>query len=127
MMKQGGGSVINMASVNGFTALPGEAAYDASKGGVVMLTKATAIDFGRNNIRVNCICPGIVDTPLFRKMVEAAENPQKYYEENLRLNYAFQRMIAPEEVASVALFLASDEASGITGAAYVVDGGYSAI
>lgn len=127
MIKSGGGSIINWASVNGLTALPNEVAYEASKGGVIMLSKATAIDFGSNNIRVNAICPGIVDTPLIQAYVKSFPNPQAYLKELSSLNAAIKRLLRPEEIANVALFLASDESSAITGAAYVVDGGYTTI
>jgi NAD(P)-dependent dehydrogenase (short-subunit alcohol dehydrogenase family) len=127
MIEQGGGSIINTASVNGLFALPNETAYDASKAAVILLTKAVALDFGAKNIRANCICPGITETPLFYKVANLSEDVQKYVTENAKMNYAFQRLIKPEEVANVALFLASDESSGVTGAVYTVDGGYTAI
>lgn len=127
MIKQGGGSIIFTASVNGLFAAANEVAYDASKGGVVMLTKATALDFGSKNIRVNAICPGATDTPMVRKIAEAFPDPAKFIEENAKNNAAFKRMIKPEEVAAAALFLASDESSGLTGAIIPVDGGYTII
>lgn len=127
MIKSGGGSIVNWASVNGLTALPNEVAYEASKGGVIMLSKATAIDFGSKNIRVNAICPGIVDTPLIQAYVKSFPNPQAYLKELSNMNAAIKRLLRPEEVANLALFLASDESSAITGAAYVVDGGYTTI
>jgi NAD(P)-dependent dehydrogenase (short-subunit alcohol dehydrogenase family) len=130
MIRQGGGSIINMASVNGLSGFYNEVAYDASKGGVVLLTKSTALDFGPKNIRVNCICPGITDTPMVRGLAggrhidEDYEGSMKAYS---NYNAALRRLITPEEVARAALFLASDESSGVTGAALVVDGGYTAI
>ena len=127
MIKVGGGSIVNWASVNGLHALPNEVAYDASKGGVIMLSKATAIDFGSKNIRVNAICPGVVDTPLIRNYVKSFPDPQKYLKVLGEMNAAIKRLLKPDEIANVALFLASDEASGVTGAAYVVDGGYTTI
>jgi len=125
MIKSGGGSIINWASVNGLTALPNEVAYEASKGGVIMLSKATAIDFGSSNIRVNAICPGIVDTPMIQAY--AKEFPEGYLKELSKMNAAIKRLLRPEEIANLVLFLASDESSAITGAAYVVDGGYTTI
>ncbi len=127
MEKQGGGSIINTASINGLVGMFNEAAYDASKGGVVLITKATALDFGSKNIRVNCICPGVADTPLMHKYVEEAKNPAKALKELGDMNIAFKRLIRPDEVAYTALFLASDESSGVTGSSYVVDGGFTAI
>jgi NAD(P)-dependent dehydrogenase (short-subunit alcohol dehydrogenase family) len=127
MMKQGGGSIINAASVNGLFGFYNEAAYDASKGGVVLLTRATALDFGSRNIRVNCICPGVVETSMTRNWIESSPNPEEFRRELVGLHPGLNRLITPDEVAHVALFLASDESSGITGAAYTVDGGYSAL
>jgi NAD(P)-dependent dehydrogenase (short-subunit alcohol dehydrogenase family) len=127
MIKQRGGCIINAGSVNGLVGLPNEVAYDASKGGIVMLTKATALDFGSNNIRVNCICPGIADTPLVRGIAKATCDPERFIEESKKLNAAFQRMVKPEEIAYTALFLASDESSGVTGSVYTVDAGYTAV
>ncbi len=127
MLKQGGGTIINTASVNGLVGLPNDAVYDASKGGVVLLTKATALDFGTKNIRVNCICPGTIDTPFTHNALKEYGNYQENLEMLKKMNAALQRLVKPMEVAQLALFLASDESSAITGAAYVVDAGYSAI
>jgi len=120
MLKQGGGVIINMGSVNSFMAFENEVAYDASKGGVLMLTKATALDFAKRNIRVNCICPGIIKTPLVQKISDESGEPTI---DAIRKKHPMNRLGLPEEVAKVALFLASDDSSFITGEAIAVDGG----
>jgi NAD(P)-dependent dehydrogenase (short-subunit alcohol dehydrogenase family) len=122
MLKQGGGVIINTGSVNSFMAWENEVAYDASKGGVLMFTKATALDFAKNNIRVNCICPGLIITPLVRKLWDELPDPKRA-EEQMVKNHPMNRAGLPEEVAKVALFLASDDSSFVTGAAVPVDGG----
>lgn len=127
MARAGGGVIINNASVNGFVALPNEAAYDASKGGVVMLTKAMAVDHGPQNIRVNCVCPGNVDTPLIQGYIAGAPDREEARKLVYEKNAIIRRLITPEEVAHVVVFLASNEASAITGAAYLVDGGSTAV
>ena len=127
MAERGGGTIINIASVNGFVALANEAAYDAAKGGVVMLTKAMAIDHSRQNIRVNCVCPGATDTPLLRRSINVALDPEKQRKTFMEYNVALHRLIKPEEIAYAVLFLASDESSAVTGAAYMVDGGWTAV
>jgi NAD(P)-dependent dehydrogenase (short-subunit alcohol dehydrogenase family) len=127
MAKQGGGVIINMASVNGLFAIQRLCAYNASKGGVIMLTKSMAIDHAHEKIRVNCICPGVVRTPMIEKYIRESANPDEALKEQENLNFVIKRLIEPEEVASMALFLASDEASAVTGGSYVVDGGYTAI
>jgi NAD(P)-dependent dehydrogenase (short-subunit alcohol dehydrogenase family) len=127
MLKARGGSIVNIASVNGLVGNRNEAAYDASKGGVVLLTQATALDFGSKNIRVNAICPGVVETPLLHKYITDFPQPEKFLAELSAMNAGFKRLLRPKEIASMALFLASDDSSGVTGAAYVVDGGYTAI
>lgn len=122
LRRSGGGVILNTASVDGLTAEVGIPAYCATKGGVVNLTRALALDHARDRIRVNCICPGATDTPLFRWHLSKAADP----EAELRKREAripLGRLLRPEEVANVAVFLASDEASGITRAAIVVDGG----
>jgi len=127
MVKQGGGAIVNTASVNGLVALPSEVAYDASKGGVVMLTKAMAVDHGPQNIRVNCICPGATDTPLLRRYIDEAPDSEKQLRIFTEYNAAIRRLIRPEEIAYAVLFLASDYASAITGISLPVDGGCTAI
>ena len=122
MIEAGGGVVINTASVNSFTAMTNEVAYDASKGGVLMFTRATALDFAKNKIRVNCICPGAIDTPMLRALFDASPDPRKARSE-LTGKHPIGRIGSPEEVARVALFLASDDSSFVTGAAIAVDGG----
>jgi NAD(P)-dependent dehydrogenase (short-subunit alcohol dehydrogenase family) len=117
-----GGSIINMASGWGLAGGSRAAAYCASKGAVVLLTKAMAIDHGRENIRVNCLCPGDTDTAMLRneaRQLGADEN--KFLVESA--NRPLGRVGKPEEIAQAALFLASDAASFVTGTALVVDGG----
>lgn len=127
MARAGGGVIINNASVNGFVALPNEVAYDASKGGVVMLTKAMAVDHGPQNIRVNCVCPGNTDTPLVQGYIDGSPDPEQTKRMIYEKNAIIRRLIRPEEIARTVLFLASDDASAVTGAAYVVDGGSTAV
>ncbi len=123
MQKQGGGSIINMASIAGPAGVANRGAYSVSKAGVVGLTKSLAIDFIGDGIRVNCICPGTVDTPSLRKRVAASADP----ETALRSFIARQpmgRLGRPEEVAAMALFLASDESRYMTGQSIIMDGGW---
>ena len=127
MRQSGGGSIINISSINGVVGAPiglgsGFDPYVPSKGGVVQLTRNLAIQYGRENIRVNCICPGHVNTNLIRSITE---NPP--IRERLEERYPLGRFAEPEEVAHAALFLASDESSFVTGAPLLVDGGYTAL
>ena len=122
MIEGGGGSIVNLGSINSFMAFENEAAYDASKGGVLLFTRATALDFAGKNIRVNCICPGAIDTPLLQAIFKESPNP-KEMEEAMKKRHPLKRMGAPEEIAKAALFLASDDSSFMTGAAIAVDGG----
>ena len=123
MVSQGGGSIINLASVEGLWAFPMQAAYNASKGGVVMLTKNMAIDYGAAGVRVNCMCPGLIDTPMTSILKEPGF--EQFYEQFVKL-HPLGRAGRPEEVANLALFLASDESSFVSGAAITVDGGLTA-
>lgn len=119
------GNVINMSSVNGFFVEPTCAGYCATKAAIIGLTKAMAIDHGKEGIRVNCICPGYIDTGLAEGYFEAQTDPQAARAAAGRL-HALWRIGCPDEIARAAVFLASDDASFITGAAFTVDGGFSA-
>ncbi len=119
------GSIVNMASVNGFFMEPMCAGYCATKAAIIGLTKAMAIDHGREGVRVNCICPGYIDAGLAWEYFEAQPDPEAARLSAGKL-HALGRIGRPEEVARTAVFLASDDASFVTGAAYVVDGGFSA-
>ena len=125
MRKSGGGSIINIGSVLGLVGMKQRAAYAASKGGVTMFTKAMALDHARENIRVNCICPAIVETELvagmFRKMPDP-EATRRLRAEQIPLG----RLGSPDDVAHLALFLASEESAWLTGAALPLDGGLTA-
>jgi meso-butanediol dehydrogenase/(S,S)-butanediol dehydrogenase/diacetyl reductase len=118
MARQGGGSIVNTASVSGLFGDRGMAAYNTAKAGVINLTRAASLEYGRQGVRINCVCPGIIETPL-----TADTLAQGYYGEAIRKRLPLARAGKPEEVANVVLFLASDLASYVTGAAYVVDGG----
>jgi NAD(P)-dependent dehydrogenase (short-subunit alcohol dehydrogenase family) len=122
MLEQASGNVINIASVEGIEGFEGGSAYNASKGGVILLTRNLAIDYGRKGIRVNAICPGFIKTPLADAIFsEALQEPLQRVVEATQLG----RMGEPEEIAGGALFLASDDASYVTGQTLVIDGGYT--
>ena len=122
MVKAGGGSIINTASGWGLVGGPRAAAYCASKGAVVLLTKAMAIDHGPQNIRVNCICPGDTDTAMLRNEAQQlGQREDAFFAQSVRRPLG--RIGKPEEIAQAALYLASDASSFVTGTALVVDGG----
>jgi len=124
-LRQARGCIVNMASVNGFFMEPMCAGYCATKAAIIGLTRAMAIDHGREGVRVNCICPGYIDAGLAEGYFQAQPDPQAAREAAGRL-HALGRIGRPEEVGRMVMFLASDDASFITGGAYVVDGGFSA-
>lgn len=125
MIAQGGGVIVNTASVAGLIGLPNRAAYCASKGAVVTLTKQIAVEYVGQGIRCNCICPGTVDTPWVGRLLAEAADPKALRAE-LVARQPMGRLGTPEEVASAALYLASDEAAFVTGTALVIDGGLMA-
>ena len=125
MVANGGGSIVVTGSVLSLVAEPNLAAYCASKGGILMLVKAIATDYGGHNIRANCICPGYINTPLGDEWFDNQPDPQAARDQAGAL-HALGRMGEPEEVAKCAIFLASDDASFVTGSALVVDGGLMA-
>jgi NAD(P)-dependent dehydrogenase (short-subunit alcohol dehydrogenase family) len=126
MLKNGGGVIINTASMLGLVASTRHAAYCAAKGGVVLLTKQMAVDYARDNIRVNCICPSEVDTPMHQQYLIESANPEATLREMLD-RIPMNRVAEPVEIARAALFLASEDASYITGIALPVDGGLTAL
>jgi NAD(P)-dependent dehydrogenase (short-subunit alcohol dehydrogenase family) len=121
MLKTGGGSIINTSSVAALVGERNAHAYTASKGGMISLSRALAVEFGPRNVRVNCICPGVIDTP----MVEPVIGPLKDASRPFRIS-PIQRLGTPEDIAYCALYLASDESSFVTGALFVIDGGLTA-
>jgi NAD(P)-dependent dehydrogenase (short-subunit alcohol dehydrogenase family) len=125
MIERGGGCIINTASVWGLVGGRAAAAYCASKGAVVLLTRAMALDHAGQDIRVNCICPGSVDTPMLRGEMEALGGVEKA-RPVFAAKHALNRIATPEEVARAALYLASDDSSFVTGTSLVVDGGRTA-
>jgi NAD(P)-dependent dehydrogenase (short-subunit alcohol dehydrogenase family) len=122
MQKNGGGIIVNIGSINSMMAMENEAVYDTSKGGVLMLTKAMALDFARSNIRVNCILPGAVETTMLDASINAASDPTQAREWTIQ-RHPVRRFGKPEEIAEVALFLAADAPPFMTGAIIPVDGG----
>jgi NAD(P)-dependent dehydrogenase (short-subunit alcohol dehydrogenase family) len=125
MLERRAGSIVTVASVEGLEGAEGGSTYNASKGGVILLTKNLAMDYGRAGIRANCICPGFIDTPLFRSVIGADFFPADC-RERIREQHELGRFGRPEEVAAAALFLASDDASFVSGVALPVDGGFTA-
>jgi dihydroanticapsin dehydrogenase len=130
IIERGGGAIINVASIGGLVGGQGLAAYNASKGGVVLLTKNMAIDLARYKIRVNCLCPGMTSTPMANQIsLQWAGGDQVMAESSVKKGmkaYPLKRYGTPEEMAQAALFLASDESAFMTGTCLVVDGGFTA-
>ena len=125
MLDNGGGSIINTGSVNSLVAEPYLSAYCASKGGVLMLTKAIALDYARQGVRCNCICPGWVDTPINYPHAERMGGLDQVLA-TLPDWQPVGRQGEPEEIAAAAVYLASDESAFMTGSAFVIDGGMTA-
>jgi NAD(P)-dependent dehydrogenase (short-subunit alcohol dehydrogenase family) len=127
MLKQDRGSIINTASIAGLIGSPEISAYTASKHAVIGLTKSAAIDCTGTNVRVNCVCPGLIDSRMLSAIIEG-RNPGNAPVPNDRIveRIPARRLGLASEVASVVAFLASDEASYVTGSAYTVDGGRTA-
>ncbi len=125
MRAAGGGSIVNIGSVLGLVAMPKRAAYAASKGGLALLTKAMAVDHAAENIRVNCICPAIVETELVQDLFRSQADPEAARRARVQ-TIPLGRFGQPEDVAQLAVFLASDESSWITGVTIPVDGGLTA-
>lgn len=122
MRRSGGGSIINIASVASFVGFQADAAYCASKGALLMLTRQMALDYAPENIRVNALCPGFIRTPELEHYLDQKANPQAARAEVVAY-HPLGRVGEPEEVAAAAVFLASTESSFITGADLAVDGG----
>jgi NAD(P)-dependent dehydrogenase (short-subunit alcohol dehydrogenase family) len=119
MLKQRGGAIVNTASTAGLVGLKGSPAYCASKGGVVQLTRAAALDYAKAGIRVNAVCPGVIRTPMFERLV--GDQPEA--EASLNAIEPIGRIGKPEEIAEAVVWLCSDAASFVTGNAMPVDGG----
>lgn len=125
LMRGKGGAIVNISSVHALVSYPEDVAYDASKAGLIGLTRALALDHGKDGVRVNAICPGYIETPLHYKWLNALPNPEETMKEIVKF-HPVRRIGTPRDVAQAALFLASDAASFITGTYLVVDGGMTA-
>jgi NAD(P)-dependent dehydrogenase (short-subunit alcohol dehydrogenase family) len=125
MQKRGKGSIILTSSANGLLAEPCLATYCATKGAIIGMTRSVATDYGKDNIRVNCICPTYTRTPLVEKWIDSGVDPNLTWDKVNRL-HVLNRISEVEEVANAVLFLASDESSIVTGSAMVIDGGLTA-
>ena len=122
MLKAGGGSIISTASIAGLVGFPGLVGYCASKGGIIQITKTAALEYAKQNIRINCIAPGVIATPMVERLVQSVPGMQ----EGLTASEPIGRTGKPEEIAKAALYLASDDSTFVTGTTLVVDGGFVA-
>ncbi|MDB6038442.1 MAG: 2-keto-3-deoxy-L-fuconate dehydrogenase [Verrucomicrobiales bacterium] len=125
MLERKSGNILNLASIGGVVGIRDRLAYCATKFAVVGITKAMALDHAAAGVRVNCICPGRVETPFVSARLAEYPDPERAYKE-MAATQALGRMGQPEEIANAALYLASDESAFITGTAFLIDGGWSA-
>ena len=125
MKKAGGGLFLNTGSISSVVGLLGQGAYGPSKGAVAQLSRQMAIEYAADNIRVNAICPGTVDTPMLHKAAAQSQDPEQFMRE-LRSAHPIGRVAAPEEIAQFYRFLVSDHARFFTGAVLMIDGGFTA-
>lgn len=125
MRKLGKGAILNTGSIASLAGQFGTPAYSASKGAIALLTKSLALDLGRDGIRVNCLCPGITDTPMLREHMGVGEPGEARIRERLA-RVPTGKILTPEDVARAAVYLVSDDSDGITGILHVVDGGLTA-
>ena len=126
LRRRGGGSIVNLASINAIKGVAGMAAYNASKGGIRAMTMGLALEVARQGIRVNCVCPGAVDTPIMEGILAQAGDVAAM-RQTIKARHPMDRISEPEEIAAAIAFLASDDASYITGLAMPVDGGRSIV
>lgn len=125
MLRNGVGSIVNVASQLGLVAAPNFALYSATKAAVINLTRAMSLDYASEGLRVNCVCPGAVETPLLLNQFTRQDGPQGTLDDLVKM-HPLGRIGRPHEIAAAISFLARDEASFITGSSLVVDGGYTA-
>jgi NAD(P)-dependent dehydrogenase (short-subunit alcohol dehydrogenase family) len=125
LRRGGGGAIVNLSSVAGLMGIANRVAYGASKGAVTIMTKCMAADLATDHIRVNCVCPAVVETEMVADVINKAPNPELVRKTRVGL-HPLGRFGQPEDVAECVVYLASDESSWVTGAAFPVDGGYTA-
>jgi NAD(P)-dependent dehydrogenase (short-subunit alcohol dehydrogenase family) len=126
MRASGGGVIVNVSSEAGIAAVPGQAAYNISKAGLLMLTRSIAVDHAVDGIRSVAVCPGTTRTPLVERAIRGAPDPEEH-ERWLASNRPARRLGTPEEIAAAIVFVAGDQASFMTGSELVIDGGYTAV
>jgi NAD(P)-dependent dehydrogenase (short-subunit alcohol dehydrogenase family) len=122
MLKQGGGTIVNTASIAGLVGFEGNSAYNASKHGVIGLTKTAALEYAQKNIRVNCVCPGVIDTPMAARIMDSGQMNQ----DDLAKGEPVGRFGQPAEIGEGVVWLLSDASSFVTGHSMVIDGGWVA-
>ncbi len=122
MRRSGKGAILNTGSIGSFTGQVGTPVYSASKGAIALLTKSLALDLGRDGIRVNCLCPGITDTPMLREHLGHGEQGEARIRARLS-RVPLGKILSPDDVARAAVYLVSDDSEGITGILHIVDGG----
>ena len=125
MQRQGGGLILNTGSISGVVGLPTQGAYAPSKGAVIQMTRQMAIEFAKDGIRVNAICPGTVDTPIVHRSAEASGNRDAYWA-MLRERHPLGRIASADEIARFYLYMSSDDATFFTGSILMIDGGFTA-